>query len=423
MSKGLKKQLSDDVKIARVEIWASKLGMDPKETSAALMEKYGPYAYDVMCAAMMKPVVAVKQVGGQVRNSKEAAAYFIDQDISVESLAKVLGKDAQTMETEIAAYREAHPKAEETAEQREIRERQEQFNSHFNEEMNRHHEVEGKAVDPEKVDISKMTLEDYAKYCRPEDKPAANYEELVEKAYEDFGKGEGLLKDLYLDAKGYPTIGNGHLVLHRDALNNPKMLNNYREAFVQMPLLGANGKPLTEAQKKVQFAQIELAMRKGTFKTSGGCPNIVLSPATGKLNDEGVKDIFKQDFRYTYKKAKEVVPNIDKMPLPVQLAVLHSTFAYGNAKNLRTVDVNSPAEVMDRVDKLRNRKGTSKGERRTIEQGNDSIRIAQDNYYMAMKIKNENSDLIMSEPSQESVQAPVDFKFVRLAMQTGRNDR
>ena len=76
MRKNLKKQLSDDAKIARVETWALKLGLDPKDTSAALTEKYGPYAYDVMCAVMMKPVVAAKQAGGQVKNSKEAAAYF-----------------------------------------------------------------------------------------------------------------------------------------------------------------------------------------------------------------------------------------------------------------------------------------------------------------------------------------------------------
>lgn len=389
MTKNLKKQLSDDAKIARVEAWALRLGLDPKDTSAALTEKYGPYAYEVMSAVMMKPVAAVQQTGGQVKNSREAADYFIKHHIPTEDFAKAFGKDVQTMEAEIAAYREANPKAEETAEQKEMRERQEQFNSHFNDEMNRNREVAEKTVDPEKVDISRMTIDDYAKYCRPEDKPAANYEELVEKAYEDFGKGEGFIRGLYLDSKGLPTIGNGHLVLARDALNKPERLKAYRDMYVSTPLVGADGKPLTEAQKKVQFSQITLALKNGTFKTSGGCPNLVTSPATGKLNNAGMKHLFIQDFKYTYDVTKKAVPNIDKMPLPVQLAALHSTFAFGNANKLKKVDVNSPAELMEQVDKLRNRKGTSAGERETIKLGNDSIKVAQDNYRLELTRRSE----------------------------------
>lgn len=385
MAKGIKKQLSDDAKIARVETWALKLGLDPKDTSAALTEKYGPYAYNIMEAAMMKPAVTVKNAGGQARSSKEAAQYFIKNRVSAEDMAKAFGTDAQTIEAEIAAYREANPKAEETSEQKEMRERQEQFNSHFNDEMNRAGNTQEKAVDPTKADISQMTLDDYAKYCRPEDKPAANYDELVDKAYEDFGKGEGVIPCLYLDAKGYPTMGNGHLVLHPDVLDDPKRLAAYRDMYVNTPLIGAGGKPLNAEQKRVQFSQIERAMRNNSFKTSGGCPNKVLIPMTGKLNEAGIKHIFKQDFKYAYNTTKKVVPNLDKMPLPVQLAALHTTFAFGNANRLKKVDVNSPAAVMERVDELRNRKGTSIGELNTIKYANDSIKVAQDNFRMEME--------------------------------------
>ena len=201
--------------------------------------------------------------------------------------------------------------------------------------MNRAGNTQEKAVDPTKADISQMTLDDYAKYCRPEDKPAANYDELVDKAYEDFGKGEGVIPCLYLDAKGYPTMGNGHLVLHPDVLDDPKRLAAYRDMYVNTPLIGAGGKPLNAEQKRVQFSQIERAMRNNSFKTSGGCPNKVLIPMTGKLNEAGIKHIFKQDFKYAYNTTKKVVPNLDKMPLPVQLAALHTTFAFGNANRLK----------------------------------------------------------------------------------------
>ncbi len=155
--------------------------------------------------------------------------------------------------------------------------------------------------------------------------------------------------------------------------------------YVNTPLIGAGGKPLNAEQKRVQFSQIERAMRNNSFKTSGGCPNKVLIPMTGKLNEAGIKHIFKQDFKYAYNTTKKVVPNLDKMPLPVQLAALHTTFAFGNANRLKKVDVNSPAAVMERVDELRNRKGTSIGELNTIKYANDSIKVAQDNFRMEME--------------------------------------
>ena len=40
---------------------------------------------------------------------------------------------------------------------------------------------------------------------------------------------------------------------------------------------------------------------------------------------------------------------------------------------------------MERVDELRNRKGTSIGELNTIKYANDSIKVAQDNFRMEME--------------------------------------
>lgn len=62
MSRNVKKALTEDAKIARIETWATSLGLDPKETSTVLIEKYGPYAYDIMYAAMMKPSVLMNAV-------------------------------------------------------------------------------------------------------------------------------------------------------------------------------------------------------------------------------------------------------------------------------------------------------------------------------------------------------------------------
>lgn len=404
MVKSVREEISNDAKNARIAQWALTLNMDPERTSAVLTDKYGPYAYDIMESAMTRPSALMGQVGGDASDSKEAAEYFIKHIVSHENLANAFGTDAQTIAANIAAYQAEHPQAEETPEQIEIRERQERFNQHFNEEMNRRNNEAEVTVDPAQIDISQMTLDDYATYCNPEDRPAANYDDLVEKAYEDFGKGEGIVKGLYLDSLGYPTIGNGHLVLHPDYLRDPNRLAAARNAYIDIPLIGADGRPLSKEQKRLQFTQITLAMKNNSFRTSGGCPNYVLSPATGKLNDDGTKYIFKQDFKYAYNQTKRVVANIDKMPLPVQLATLHCTFAYGNARRLAKADVNNPASVMAQVDKLRNRKGTSFGERATIRLGNDSIQAAQNNYVREQQHMLLNRDVMHNSPETATEQ-------------------
>lgn len=417
MARKLKKEMSEQRKMASIKQWAIYLKMDPEETSRVLTEKYGPYAYDVMENAMMRPSVLMKCVGEKAGSSKEAVQYFIKNIVSDEVLAKGVNAPVEKVRLNITKYRLENPLPEETPEQKEIRERQEQFNKHFNEEKKGDESTE-LTVDPAKVDISQMTLEDYVKYCDPEDKPAKDYNDLVEKAYEDFGKGEGVIQKLYLDSKGYPTIGNGHLVLHPDYLKNSNSLKSAKLSYMNIPLMGANGKPLTLEQKSVQFSQIVDAYKKGNFRTSGGCPNYVLSPQTGRLNESGVKAIFKQDFKNIYNRTKEVVPNIDKMPLPVQMAVLHCTFAYGNARRLRTVDVNNPAELVDRVKELRGKR-CSRGERSTIKNANDSIQNAQDGYKYAkikyaelQKLLNEDVELIAPQKTNSEKLKELTFQKI-----------
>lgn len=374
MAKRIQKELSEDRKIASIEQWATSLKMDPKETSAILTEKYGPYAYDVMQMAMMKPSVLMSRVGASATNSKEAVEYMIKHILTPEELAKVIGKDAKTVQTELEAYHASHPRKEETQEERALREQQEEFNEQFNQRIT---EQGGKTVDPAKIDISKMTLDDYAKFCPPNEKPAKNFETLCDEAYIDFSKGEGKYNKIYLDCNGNPTIGVGHLIMPRNALGNASAEKAYRERFMSLPLKG-----LTPQQKEAQFNQILKCMKSGKAPSYGfqttkipGAGRNIKSPEFGQLDENGIREVFNQDFKHLYDKTKSVAKEIDQYPLSLQLAVIHMTFARGNANNLKTVDTSNLNSVFRVVNT--SRKNASHGEKVTITEAGDTIRTAE----------------------------------------------
>ncbi len=392
MAKKVKKELSEDAKVGQIEKWAVALGLDAKETSAVMTEKYGPYAHEIMQKAMMKPSVLMSEVGGKASGSKGAVDYMVKHILSDEELAKVVHKTPQQVQAEMAEYRVAHPIAEETIEQKEFRERQEKFNQHFNDEMERRSEGKAQVVDPSKVDITKMTLEDYAKYCDPKDKPAANYKALVDEAYKDFVKGEGEVSQLYLDPIGLPTIGVGHLVLSGKYIQKPEQVKNLQDRYASMPLVDANGKPLSQAQKIADFQKIKTAYQKRSLKTEKNLPHCVTNLPTGRLTKAGMRQVFEKDFKEKYDRTKKVVPNIDDMPLPVQLAVLHTAFACGNVDNFKSIDVNDPASLMAAVTKQRDNNQTSTGERQAINEANDTIRVAQNNYREDMELQEQRRE-------------------------------
>lgn len=236
-----------------------------------------------------------------------------------------------------------------------------------------------------------MTKEDYAKYCAPEDLPPENFGELCDKAYDDFIDGEGKRNKIYLDYVGHPTIGVGHLIFNKNDLNNPKRMNAWKRSFISLPLVDKNGKALTTAQKAQQFNTLENGVRNGRLITRSipGGGREVIDPNMGRLSEQGIKQVFIKDFKYHYDNTKKTVPEIDQMPLSIQLSTIHACFAKGNVKWLADTDVNDPASIMKKVTLVRDKSGTSAGERDTIKAANDSIRTAQFLYTMDKSLERE----------------------------------
>ena len=164
-----------------------------------------------------------------------------------------------------------------------------------------------------------------ASYCLP----AKDYTTLQDAAYQDFSQNgsEGKTHRIYLDSKGNPTVGVGHLIMPKKGLNNKKTEETYRQKYLKLDLRDSKGNPLSNEEKISQFNSILAAMKNKNFKTSGGCPNYINSPAVGKLSEAGVKQSFCSDYDYWYSRVKNKFPDLDNYPLSLQLSLTHCGFA------------------------------------------------------------------------------------------------
>lgn len=99
----LKKALSDDQKIARIEQWSVQLGL-PKETAKQLTEKYGMYAYDLMAETMMRPATMKIKDGKSAGSSKATAQYLVEQTISPEVIAQITKTNVDTIKKDLAEF-------------------------------------------------------------------------------------------------------------------------------------------------------------------------------------------------------------------------------------------------------------------------------------------------------------------------------
>lgn len=183
--------------------------------------------------------------------------------------------------------------------------------------------------------------------------PASNYKELETAAYKNFGQIEGKYSKLYLDCAGNPTIGVGHLVVPMSGINNKETVKAYKEKYLALPLKDNNGKPLTAEQKAIQFdfiveqtrllkttmntkkLSVSKALAYTQFKAESipGAGYYIKAPqiTSAQLDENGIRQVFNGDFKTCYDGSKRYVRNFDSYPLPVQLAVAHTTFNKGNA--------------------------------------------------------------------------------------------
>ncbi|MBR2273604.1 MAG: hypothetical protein IJ864_02070 [Alphaproteobacteria bacterium] len=105
-------RLKDDHRQASMKIWLTRVHMD-KDLTQKMVEKYGSeYAYTIMLRAMIEPTNLMKDMGKTFKNSKMAIQYFLENEISVQNIAKVIGKKVNEVETTMAEIKHNPPAVE-----------------------------------------------------------------------------------------------------------------------------------------------------------------------------------------------------------------------------------------------------------------------------------------------------------------------
>ncbi len=98
--------LSEDAQKARMEKWAAQVGL-PKSTAQTMLDKYGPYAYQMMQDAMAKPMIVKQKTSGNFRSSSGCIKYFVNNTLSEAEIAKVVGTSANSVTKELSNYTQA----------------------------------------------------------------------------------------------------------------------------------------------------------------------------------------------------------------------------------------------------------------------------------------------------------------------------
>ena len=128
---------------------------------------------------------------------------------------------------------------------------------------------------------------------------------------------EGKTNHLYLDSRGYPTIGIGHCVANLDA-------------FLQLPMVClADGKIATKQQKIAEYQAIK-------HKPLGYKADWYEAFCHLRLPEETISDIhqqhlkgFHQELRHVFQRSRGYQCDFEQLPSPVQIALFDLAYNVG----------------------------------------------------------------------------------------------
>lgn len=378
----VRRELSDEAKLARLRQWEQQYKLNSEDINK-LIEKFGPYAYDVVRYARAEPANVANRINQPFRNSNRTIHYFAETEMDTATLAKAIKKSEMQVEAGLAQYNidakqtleNAEIKSVQMTADRQQKKFEEQVDEHVAakdepvreeqpqlvtapEETNTNDENDDVIITGESIGVT-MTLDDYVKYYEPKDKPLKG-QELKDAAYNDFGKGEGVSLKIHVEQpnKGSPTIGVGNVIFPQQLLD-PNLsaekkkkygsLPAYKQRFMNMGLtktVGSREVPLSAAEKGKIFDDLVTAVKNGTLvtKNEGGF-NVIVSPASAKnvnMPAASIRKQFDKDIDAALKKTytglgkgnqakgKEI---LEKYPRDLQLALLHAY--YGGTPGLR----------------------------------------------------------------------------------------
>ena len=288
--------------------WARSIGLDGDETTAKLVEKYGSLAYNVIKDSMNKPSVVMRNMDERpLGSSKKTVEYFLENDIPADKLAKALKMREDDVAQKLPAGRQN------AFDQR--------VDANLSNDQQQQQQQEGQQQITDREPDGTMSLNDWVRNY-PTDKKPMTKDQLLEAAYNDFGKGEGVIPHVYQDHLGNPTIGNGHLIFKKSELNNAAHVAQYRRKFQALDL-EKNGRKLTAEEKgNLYDTMVNNVKRTGSIGSSS---------QYGTLSQASIKKMFKEDLGWAYDVAKTQFPQIEQYPSDLQMTLTHAYFGgYAN---------------------------------------------------------------------------------------------
>lgn len=315
---------------------------DPqKETLKAI---YGPYADKIYTMARMGPGNLKSATDGTWRNTANTLSYFIDypDKINTDELCKILKVSKDEYLENIKNARIAEPQTA-TANENKTSETRvgatiSGADSSFAAEIVSVETPTAQntaARDALKEDLAAQVGSEPSspandlkneKFSTKIDERQSSKEGLLEACFDVFGKrrSQGAVLSAYLDNKGLPTIGCGHLIWDKET--DPKKA---KKDFVDdMKAIGVN-----EASAGVYFDN--LIKKKNSLSTQKTDDvNVITSPRL-TLTEEQAKKLFKRDVESAYKKAIEAFPDLHSYPIQIQTSIVHHAYSFGNMKGLK----------------------------------------------------------------------------------------
>ncbi len=376
------RELSDDAKIAKIEAFAGK------EVTNKLVELYGPYAYDIYEKAFTAPAHLMAYTDGNFRDSKASLSYLAEHELSNKQLAQLFNTTETAVEAKKASYRVEHQADTRDEATPSTATAERSFDNRVDSRTGSStgsSQQSAQETTPDAEDAPEMTLDDYVKYYKKEDRPLKG-QAFKDAAYKDFGKGEGVSSKIYVEWQndGNPTIGKGNLIFPKILLD-PKAskkqkdkagtLSGYKQRFREMELTKVvNGRTvtLTIAEKDKIFDDLVAAVKNKTLKTRNeNGYNVVISPASAaqvRMSEAGMRKQFDKDIdavlQRTYKglgkgnptKGKEI---FDKYPKDLQLALAHAYYVGNPGANITQaiqkgeVNPQDPVQVLTKLSQVR----------------------------------------------------------------------
>jgi len=340
------KQLND------IKNWAKSIKLNPDKTAAQLVEKYGPFAYNVMEKCMKEPSTVMRNMGEKpLGSSAKTVDYFLKQNIDTAKLSKALKINGSEIMKKIPSARKANFDARVEQRKSDNNTKQQQTT------QNKQSPVKGKKVSEFTVTMSS--------------EPAKNYTDLANQAYKNFSQIEEKRNDIYLDCSGHPTTGVGHLIFNINDINDPNQMKKWKERYLET----CNYPNMSKAEQGKVFDNLASELKKAknyqkahrcglnealaqtTLKAENvkGAGWNLKSPAItkAKLSEKGIQETFNGDFKEWYDRIKKNIPSIDKYPLPVQLSTIHTGFA-GQYKALTSSKCKNLKGLVEVVSQARN---------------------------------------------------------------------